>query len=476
MNGQAILGWIKANLIIVICSVVIVGSLVAGPIVSDGWNQEVAKEAASRAKQFKKMEQAAKSSFEWPGDQTRHEVTMTQPLITAYQEAASAWGAQSEEVAVEILGRNRGETGVVMPELFPKPADMERDLEVLPPELHQRILGGYKAILSRLHAGTPPTTEDIRKDLVAKRADFVDRNFKKGEQETFTKEEQKQLEAYLTGERLRVLRDHANDIGVYLSLETLQPPSYSNTQKPTLEEMFGWQWRLWVLDRTADAIQAINGGATEPLAPIHRIDRLDVRGLLDVQTPAASDRNFAGAPSGGGGGGGSPKGGGGGGFGGGSPKGGGGGGGGFGGGNPGGGSGSGDTGSGASAPAAGTRDYTKSVTGRVTNEMYDVVLVDLDMVVTTSDIDDVLKGLDVPAVMSVLDVEVSRVDPFEALGRGEYLGERPVSRLVVTIETLWLREWSREFMPNEARRLIGIPDWPAESDASDAEESFDEEY
>ena len=469
MSDNPALQWIKSHIVLVICAVVILAALIGGPIVSDGWNQVVAKEVSSRLRTLSDLDKNAESEFQWPGDASQaHQVYITQPLLEEFKIAADARVSQTGEVVSQVQGGNQMDTAVVMPELFPVPANMERDLQVLPPELHRRIVAGYDAILLELHAGDPPTTAEVQEEIKAKRDDFVDRNFMKGANDSLDAEEEKSLREYLTTQRLAFCRDRANEIGVYLSKATLEPPTYANTQKPSLAEMFTWQWRLWTLERVASAIAGINGTLPEPLAPIHRIDQIAIRGLMDVETPAASARSIhidsggrggggggggiggggggMGAPPGGGGGMGAPPGGGGGM---GAPPGGGGGGGGFGGGGSGG-----DV---VPVPPAGTRDYARSITGRVTNSKFDVILVDLDMIVSLDRIDEVLDGLTIPVVMSVVDLEIGRVDAFEALGHGEYLGEAPVARLVVTVETLWLRAWSQDLMPDETRVQIGIP-------------------
>ena len=442
MSGNSILQWIKSHVVIVICVVVILASLIGGPVVSDGWNKAIAKEVSTRLRKLKELKNG-ETEFQWPGTpESRCQVFITEPLLEKYQEAADARVSQTGEVVSRLRANNQGELTVVMPELFPTPANPERDLEVLPPELHRRIDAGYDAMLELLHAGTPPTVDEVRAELEARREDFVDRNFMKSAADRLDPEEEKSLREYLTKQRLAFCRDRANDIGVYLSKATLGPPTYVNTQKPSLGEMFQWQWRLWVLERVTAAIADINDDSTEPLASIHRVDRIAVRGLMEVETPAAGDRSWQDEPSGGSGGG----------------SGGMGGMGGMGGGGGRGGSGGrGKAGDAGTVPPAGTRDYARSVTGRLTNEKFDVILVDLDLIVSLDRIDDVLEGFTVPVVMSVVDLEVGRADAFEALGNGEYLGEAPVGRLIVTLETLWLRAWSQELMPDETRITIGIP-------------------
>jgi hypothetical protein len=463
MNGQAVLQWMKANLVIVICAVVIVGSLVAGPIISGGMNKELAKDVKKRLRKVDELDSSAQASFTWPGDSVSHQVMITEPLIVEYQAAAADRGRQSQHVVSLVQSSNRGDTANHMPELFPAPANRDRDLEVLPPELHRRIVAGYDKVLESLHAGVPPAVDEVKAELTAKRNDFIDRSFRKESNERLDKGEQDQLDEYLAGQRLRIYRDRASEIGVYLSLDALHPPKYSSREKPTLDQMFKWQWRLWVLERVAGALKAINGGSAEPMAAIHTVDQVDIRGLLDVQTPAAGERKFQGKSSGGSGGGGLGGLGSGGGLGG--PSGGG-----LGGSPSPGGSGSGGGEEIAQVPPAGTRDYSRSVTGRVTNASFDVVLVDLDMLVTTNRIDDILEGLTIPVVMSVLDVEVHRGDPYKALSEGKYVGEATVSRLIVTLETLWLRDWSGALMPNEARARIGMAPHP--DPVEEAENSF----
>ncbi|MDG1837267.1 MAG: hypothetical protein P8I91_00505 [Phycisphaerales bacterium] len=428
MNGRVIMQWIKANLVIVICAVVILGSLTVAPIIAGGMNEELADEAKSRLRKLDDLERSSKSAFAWPGASESTQLLLTEPIVEAYKMAAAERTDQSEGVITIVQSSNRGGADVVMPQLFPTPQNLERDLQVLPPELHKRIMAGYDRILATVHAGTAPTNEELSAELNTKRTDFIDRQFRKTVGERLSKEEEESLKDFLIGQRRAICRDRANEIGLYLSKETLSPPDYSNTQKPTLDEMFAWQWRLWVLDRVAKSIESINGSNSEPMAPIHSLNRLDVRGLLSTQTPAAGDRSFGDGSR----------------------------------------SGSGESGNG--VPGAGTRDYSKSITGRVTNDAFDVVLVDLDMIVATDRIDEVLAGFTVPVVMSVLDVEVAQADAFAALKVGEYLGEGAVSRLVVTVETLWLRDWSGELMPNEARTKIGMAARPSAEGAP--EESY----
>ncbi len=417
MNGQAVLAWCKANIVIVICCVVILGALIAGPVVSGGFNKEIQDDVKKQLKKVKDIDRAGRAKFSWPDDPAGSQVLITKDHVKAYQEVANQIAAQSDALTQVAIQANQGDQTVVMPELFPAPADRQRDLEVLPPELYRRIMAGYDQIMSTLIAGGPLPQQEVLAELNAKRVDYLDRNLRLKENEQLDATQQKALRDYLSAERLSMYVDRASAIGVYLSRETLDPPTYVSTDRPTLDEMFHWQWRLWVLERIAGVVKEVNGGDNAILSPIHAIDQLEIRGLMETTTPAASDRSMLGKKSQG---------------------------------RP-------DQGGGGVA-RAGATDPTVSITGRMTNEMHDVVMVDLDLVVTLDRVDEVLDAFDRPGVMTVVDLAMQQVDVMDRLKDGYYFGDSAVVRLVLTIETIWLREWTAALMPNEVRVKLGLPE------------------
>ena len=46
--------------------------------------------------------------------------------------------------------------------------------------------------------------------------------------------------------------------------------------------------------------------------------------------------------------------------------------------------------------------------------------------------------------------------------RGYFYGGGPVSMLTLQLETVWLREWTADFMPSALRQALGIPARPTE--------------
>jgi len=58
--------------------------------------------------------------------------------------------------------------------------------------------------------------------------------------------------------------------------------------------------------------------------------------------------------------------------------------------------------------------------------------------------------------MTVINAEVDAMDLFAAIKDGYFYGTAPVSLLTLEIETIWLREWTAQFMPTELKQALGI--------------------
>jgi hypothetical protein len=107
------------------------------------------------------------------------------------------------------------------------------------------------------------------------------------------------------------------------------------------------------------------------------------------------------------------------------------------------------------APAP--RDFKVSLTGRATNPLYDVINVEVGLVVENHRLPQVLDEIAKYNFMTVTGLQLKAVNPFEALAQGFFYGPEPVTEVHLNIETIWLREWTREFMPKATRQALGIP-------------------
>ncbi len=136
---------------------------------------------------------------------------------------------------------------------------------------------------------------------------------------------------------------------------------------------------------------------------------------------------------------------------------------------PGGGGGRRGAGSGASTPAGGKAaapldparevplDFAFSFTGRKTNPLYDVRLIQLVLIAETARIPVVLDALSRKNFITILDAKLEAVDAFEEVGEGYFYGSAGVSKLTLDLETVWLREWTAPLMPPDLKLALGIP-------------------
>jgi hypothetical protein len=58
--------------------------------------------------------------------------------------------------------------------------------------------------------------------------------------------------------------------------------------------------------------------------------------------------------------------------------------------------------------------------------------------------------------MTVIDVEIRPENAFAAASQGFIFGRDPVCNVTLTIETVWLREWTAPLMPLEVRAALNI--------------------
>ena len=60
--------------------------------------------------------------------------------------------------------------------------------------------------------------------------------------------------------------------------------------------------------------------------------------------------------------------------------------------------------------------------------------------------------------MTVLDADIYSIDPWDLISQGYYIGTDYPVRVEMEIETLWLRSWTKAYMPPAVREQLGIPE------------------
>jgi hypothetical protein len=99
---------------------------------------------------------------------------------------------------------------------------------------------------------------------------------------------------------------------------------------------------------------------------------------------------------------------------------------------------------------------------------YDVRLSEVVFVAETSKLPKIFDALASQNFMTVADVRISPADPFEAAREGYLYGPEPVSVVTATIESVWLREWTAQYMPAAVRTALGIQSAPPAGASSES--------
>ncbi|TVQ52133.1 MAG: hypothetical protein EA377_10960 [Phycisphaerales bacterium] len=455
MNAKDILAILKRHVLIVIFSVVILASLISIPLVVSSMNTDVREQVERRAQRINELSSLERNNISFPQalQLESEQGVINEQLVQQLREYMEIESRDAEGVYELAVSRNQGDHRPLMGQVFPQmPSDLA---EVLPRRFHDRIVESYDELMQRLGAGSPPDAGELREELMRERARFMTQYLAKDPDESLNDEERQQLRDRLAALRLQRYHEQAESIRVYLDRSALDIPERASGSLPSSAEMFEWQWRYWIY---SDVLEAVITSFQEEsdgivlFSPVKRILSLQVTGAPQV---GQSESGEGGSPGRGGGAvdGGSAMGGGGrqvgaGAVGGGGRQGG---------------------GRGASPGPAGddpeqaeatspdptrevSRKYDQSITGRRPNQLYNVRYIQLEAIVETERIPDVINALARHNFMTTIDLSVQAVDVYTQMRGGYVFGDEPVSRVTFLIESLWFHEWMREWMPTAVQR------------------------
>jgi hypothetical protein len=440
------LSWIKTNVYTVIFLAVMIAAPAALWVVSGRMNASVRADLQTRTGKISELDRLEKTKVELrvPGPDNPH-VSATIPVnrrfLERYQEVVNKISEDAEQIRARVVDMNRQDRGVLLEQLFPDPPSYLR--ETLPEEMFRNLMGAYEQLLTDCEAGAPPSIEDLLDDINAARERYMTQSLMRAAGD-LDEDEQTWLTEQLTKTRLSIYAETADSIKLYATLADLNVPHES--EKPPSAEgedntlMFDWQWQYWIKQDILKGLYAANesyGSVVD--APVKRLVNLVV---LDGPVPqgssgaTAAGQSRGGASSGG-----------------------------FG---PAGGSGRRSSGRKPAAPKGPTGgaadpsrevplDYGVSFTGRADNPLYDVRDVRLEIVVDSARIPEVFDALARQNFMTVINAQVDAMDLFAAIKDGYFYGTAPVSLLTLDIETIWLREWTAQYMPAELKQALGIP-------------------
>lgn len=425
-DPKAALAWVKSHPAIVASLALMVIAPVASWWFSSGIHEAADAAASARAQKHGALEKYEKSTVDisLPG-KAPEQLTgvVNQATVDQYRQLADRLQNDAKEIQRAALERNQRDRRSLIADVKVTPENSN----TIADRVYGAVVAQAEKDLKRVRAGMPPSDEGLLDQLQRAQDQFIATE-RKPDRKSLNAEQIELLRKKLVEKRLQLYTDAASGISFYADIADIGLPGSSEEAgtPPSEARMFHWQWRLWIIEDVLDALAAANAKSKSVSdAPVKRLIALSVRD--EVAPKAASPGGEAaaapteGAPAEG------------------APP--------------------------AAAEAAAfppidlktpvTYDFAKTITGRVSNSLYDVRLATLRVVVATERIPEVLDAIARQNLMTVVNLDVRPADAFEAADEGFIFGPRPVSELRLTIESLWMRPWIARLMPAELQKQKG---------------------
>jgi hypothetical protein len=405
-----VLPWIKAHLVFVILMVVAVVAFPVMFVISSGMNAKVRTsvedDIRAQARELNALNVSYSVEPVVPGAEG---FTATRPPNAATTEALRALIGQSAEQVQRareaVVAFNRNAFKPIVDGLFPKPEASEsvakRDA------MARRWVQWNTQMLADAGAGSPPPAAEVARRVEERRLREVDR-LVGVDPSALTPEIEAELREILSRERQQVYQAPAQQsILFYASPDALASVApYTGTSVPDLDLTWEWQWISWVNQMVVDAIRAANEPSLAVIdAPIKRLERLEVEPFAYPAEPRPPVGDVTGE-----------------------------------------------------IPT----NFSASLSGRAydpaqPNALYDARYATVRMIVASRRLPEILDAFARSNLITVIDLDVASLDERQALAEAGYaFGGDHLVRVHMRLETLWLREWTREFMPPAVRARLGV--------------------
>ena len=415
---NTILIWIKSNILVLSVTSASVATLCVATVISFGLFEDKTTQANEYGKilaDLKKLKTTPVSIIIPGNEPTTGNVLVNRKLIDAVKLRMSKGVSGGSELLQIALDHNHGNhTPIISLRLTkddPKFAQIHLDM-------YDKLLERYEQLFKRCRAALPPAEEDILIELQRSKLRFIQAELSKSIDMKLTPEEQLKLVSDLTNRRLAAYKGVAISSGLYLDGQSLGVPA-KPLDEPNLLQLWMLQWKYWIVEDILDACSKANKDGSIATSPIKRIVGIQFPGpvsagvseTLGAETNGETDA----APTD-------------------------------------------ESGSGASLglpidPNAlvPLSNFTNSFQGWGSNQLYDVYRTTVTLVVETAKIPLVTDAIVQQNFIAITNVRISPVDPFVAIQSGFFYGESPVSNVVLSLESIWLRQWTGPLMPDEVR-------------------------
>ncbi|MFG0257695.1 MAG: hypothetical protein ACF8GE_07335 [Phycisphaerales bacterium JB043] len=411
---KPILSWVKGNMLVVVCVIVAVVAFPVLFVMGSGKSSALVDKVSSEVSSSERSLQQVSVQYSIPTldpnePPTEFSRVPNAATTRAALDAIEMIRSESEEVLDAATEFNSSSTTMLMDGLLPTPAGAELSMR-------QRFgalwVPSHQRLLQSIGAGSPPDAESVRLSVERELERLRDSKFGGRSGTELSPEESEEMIQAGRSTRLSIYRDQASRYSVYAAGDVfdgvVEPdPIYP----PTIPAIWDMQHRYWVHETIMSAIARANTDARGllerlPDVPVKRILRVVVD---DWNLEHADDANPA-----------------------------------------------------MPLDALLTPDYESSVTGRsawpsAPNSLYDIRYGEVVLHVSSDSVPDVLDAFNTTNLVTVVSCSLTQIDQQELLAEGYYYGGGHVVEMRVRLETLWLRTWTSETMPDEIKRALGVP-------------------
>lgn len=444
------LSWLKSNIVIVILAILTIVPLPVAWYIAGGMNSKLREERQNEATKALRDVEGATVTYTLPVlGENEEEISDTGPansvktaFYKAEREKREQMVAEVKERAVEFNAKNHG---VLVPGLLPMP-ERGAPAQLLPFEMAKRVqaTGGdnatsaYDELFRQLRIRSPLDSEVLREQIAARKQALMTQIAPGISENDMEESARAQISQQLVEQRLGALETHARDTSFYADASVL-PPSVPRTVPavaPSVETCFNWQADYWLISDLFAAFVAANDqfdtrgvGGNVIDGAVKRIESIAIDSFVTVTAPTlsaapvetreagphgsniyASERSSR---------------------------------------------------SGSRRGAEGTAALSgEPFTGRRTeqSDLYDVRYVKVTLIASYKKLPALINAISSENFMTVLDADIYAVDPWDLISQGYYFGTDHPVRVEMEIETLWLRSWTKAYMPPAVREQLGIPE------------------
>lgn len=445
---KGVLTWLKRRWYVVVSAVVILAALPTGWLLSSGWNKEIRSGIEQQASDKLNRLKRAKVSYVIPSVVPGQDDIVIDHVPN---EALTAWVksqrdtrvAEASAVMERAIAFNRGPHGGLFDQWTPVEPEQQSArnrvmlgyLAAIAGDVDAGVPSAYEALFEKHGAGRPADPLAVAQALAEQKERDEERARAESPTGQLDPATAEQIATALTDRRIGEYRRAAQRFSFYADPSVLAageleggvraiiPPlplkQRRNAEAPQWADGFAWLADYWAVEDVLRSVERANRGVAG--------ERTDVAqsAVKRVLSIAVEELPLYEAPSEGEGMGFEPP----------PPPG--------------------------PADAAGGLPVRPdlSITGRFgSNELYDLRRISVSMIVSSAALPAVLDAFSQTNMMTVLDVDMSEVNVWNDLRQGYYYGTEHVVRADVTIESLWLRAWTKEWMPTVVKQFLGVPE------------------